>query len=462
MEKRFLIIFLLIITICMIEGQINSVRFTSNYDIDRVFLRTLLRNTEGKAFSLDNLKHDVSVIENYLLNQGYLTNILKEVKIDSEKKHIEYIFIFPKVNNISISGNIKTREQFIYSKIGIKKDEILNVKKLEENINNLEKTGIFTKIHYNINYFENNADILIEVEEFLSGQYAVGLVKNNIYGLGGELSYSEKNFRGSGQTISISHEFGEFERYETFYSKPFILKSDYNFDISTSKTRSDKSRYTNDGIFLHDYQQKETLFFTGFSKDEFRKFERYGFKREKFSLSPPENLKSTVDWLEYTTRIRLSRGELEWKFAKTGGFLKGSKSYFKTGVSFQDRYIINKRRNIHFRFITEYIDYSKYKLEPFELLKIGGDGTLRGYKNELFSSSKYFLFNIENRNKINSITNLIFHFDSAYINHSLKKTIGTGLVFNLPIGNFRLNWAKPFDDENHDKTVFYFGLGYMF
>ncbi|MGM0607343.1 MAG: BamA/TamA family outer membrane protein [Candidatus Muiribacteriota bacterium] len=444
--------------------KIQSIRLITNFDIESAEILKRLLTKENNPLNIEDFTKDINFLKKYFLKQGYTMNIIEEINVLEEVESIEFLILKPKIKLVSVSGAKKTRNSFLKSNIEPREGDILNMEIVNNTLNRLRKYDIFESVYLHKNYDESNHTIELEFEviEKLTGEYSIALVYDNFYGIGGEVSIHDSNFRGSGQKLGIIHHFGQVEFYELFYMKPFIARSDYDLDLSIKQSRETRKKYDSDGILQFEYNQKETNFDVGVVRENHNSKERYNFRKERYNLSSPISETSKVDWLEYSSYREIFRGSLNLSIAKTGGFLRGGKNYFKTGISRIYRYTVDRNNSLHIRAKYEFIDYPLHKLEEFEKLLIGGDGTLRGYKQDIFSSNRYFLLNIEQRTKLRSNIELLLHADLADINNEVKVTGGGGVVYDLPIGNLRLNWSVPIEDDLFSKGITYFSFGHMF
>ena len=100
-----------------------------------------------------------------------------------------------------------------------------------------------------------------------------------------------------------------------------------------------------------------------------------------------------------------------------------------------------------------------------EMYAIGGDTTLRGYKDEEFRGEDMLLANLELRIPIEKAFGFVVFYDIGRswrrdTNISLGSDIGSapgfGVRLNTPLGNMRLDYASGSEDR------FHFGFGELF
>ncbi len=279
---------------------ISSITFKGNKKISSSWLKELLNLKKGDVLNLNTFETGLDLIENYYLQRGFLKvhiqtddffkyfNAFKTAKITILIEENPQVL----VSQISIKGNLKTKESLILREITFKPGEILTVDKINTSKNNLRKLGFFSNIQFNILFNEKkNLATLVEIilSERKSGTFTSGL------GLSSELNltvktfagFEYKNIQGTGRSFSsrveLKRPFKKINYLENkisgSYLEPYLFKSNIKGRINLSRNdeiwdiAADKKSFTVinsnrlDLILEQQLTQHITLFITPFSLD---------------------------------------------------------------------------------------------------------------------------------------------------------------------------------------------------
>ena len=160
------------------EGEklsVNKITFEGNKNISSDDLKSALEETtedvwwkfwQGSTFDKQKFEADKKFIENLYREKGYrdavvLTDKLEilpsktdvniKVTVDEGKKYY--------VNDIKFEGNKLYDSRFLESKLGLKKGDVYNTKKLKENIYGNESESDISSMYLDNGYLSFNADI---------------------------------------------------------------------------------------------------------------------------------------------------------------------------------------------------------------------------------------------------------------------------------------------------------------
>ncbi|RZD15067.1 MAG: outer membrane protein assembly factor BamA [Candidatus Acidulodesulfobacterium ferriphilum] len=127
----------------IITGSIA--RFGSHYEIHAMLIEAAdIYNSKTVKYSGAGKKSLEKSI--YTLSQKVSSLILSRLKAEKIKKHVP---VSKKIYSIRVKGNIRTGASFIASKIKIKKGGYYSIKKINESVKDLYKTGYFKNIMVN-------------------------------------------------------------------------------------------------------------------------------------------------------------------------------------------------------------------------------------------------------------------------------------------------------------------------
>ncbi len=174
-------------------------------NIDLFLITTIEDNDDYSYSTITNIKTEVS---NKIALNGIDFFEIKTLE-KKEENSISILFeinpIEPKyTNQIKIYGNTRTYDKVIRRELDISEGDAIHSSQLESIRKKLNSLNIFNTIEVvekNIN--ENEVDIIINVEEKQTGTLNAGLSLGTLEGLGLVAGLKEKNFYGTGRSLSF-------------------------------------------------------------------------------------------------------------------------------------------------------------------------------------------------------------------------------------------------------------------
>ncbi len=164
------------------EGKSLTVRhinFEGNKGVKSSDLKDAMKETsekvwwkfwEGAKFDKKKFEDDKKSIVNFYNEKGYKdavivdANVKDELKIDSKKENVNILIKVDEgkkfyINNITFEGNKLYSDSLLKSKLGLKKGDIYNSKKLQQNLFNNESESDISSTYLDNGYLAFNADI---------------------------------------------------------------------------------------------------------------------------------------------------------------------------------------------------------------------------------------------------------------------------------------------------------------
>lgn len=146
--------------------EIKSIEITGNtlFPVER--LKEEIYSSPGQIFNRNFFREDLDRMLELYHDEGYVMSRVSDVRID--EGHITIEILEPKIRNIIITGNDRTKNYEAWQKLKNLEGEIFNVDKFRALIEELERTGNFEDINIKFNTQEENeevVDIVIDVEE---------------------------------------------------------------------------------------------------------------------------------------------------------------------------------------------------------------------------------------------------------------------------------------------------------
>jgi|GEM_PF-3918970 len=444
--------------------EISNIQIKGNEILSDKQILHVIKSGKGEIFNFNTLREDMKTIEKYYASKGYNLVRVDDVEVSEDGRDIKLSITEPKIEEIVVKGARSTKISFIKRKIKVEEGDFYNFNELVSGVDSIRKMDIFRNIRFFIRDGSRPGYVRIEiqVQETKTGEIAFGINYGSYDGFVGSISLEKKNFRGKGDDLKFEIELGEVNNYEFTFEHPYFLQTEYTMDIKLYDYSLDREKYDNQGRKLYDFEEKKDGLGLGFKEKTHRFEHEYRYTSEDITIKAGNaEAKESRSWLEYIVSQKQSNGEWYLSFAKTGGFLAGNSSYYK--CKFWKTFIYQRRRQeTGIRLMSEYIDLPVNQLGEYEKVSVGGGDSLRGYKSSNFTSNDYVLLNLEERLKVNDRLWYIIFSDIALINDEFRKTLGVGFAIDSPIGIIRIDYGKPFNDEEHDTGRIYLGLGFMF
>lgn len=493
---------------------VESVDFTGNsvYSADK--LRELCFTKPGMVFNRIFFRNDLQRIKERYQQDGYVMARVADVRIEGTVVNV--VIVEPKIGNITIQGNKRTKMHVIQRRVNIKEGDLFNATRLRHTLGRLQGLGYFGDV--NVGFEQNEdptkVDIVLTVEEAKTGKVGISIGYGTQSGWGGGLNYSDANWRGLGHNVGVGFELGDREQYWLSYEQPFMNQEVYAWRLGAYKRSwKDLTRYI-DGEEAYHYDEVKKGFYAGVGR--------------KFSEKSKLSWYLTADWHDVETATMLGSGDVIYSDIVTVPGPNGEKlviddrngKNFSLAVTFQrdnmDPYLSYKKGDIQAIHIEKGFDglggewdYWKYWTEiqwfyPLDFISkylertikvtdvpplfamrlragtsgggyvpwgeqyvIGGDSTMRGLKDENFRGNRMFLGNFELRVPVQKSFSVVAFYDTGkawntYMGQDfdlgdLESSYGFGVRVKTPMGNLRLDFAQG-EDENR----VHFGFGEMF
>jgi outer membrane protein insertion porin family len=183
--------------------QGNSV--LSSGDLSKAFADQL-----GKPQNLTQLSGAIDKVEQAYHEKGFMLARVVDVKDDPDG-NVGIKIDEGNISNIQIVGNKKTKDFIIRRAIKLKPGAVYNERELTADLRKLYGNGYFQDIRRSLVPDPNNPDkytLKVEVDEKRTGSVGLGGGIDTMYGPFGSASFSDNNFRGTGQIASMRAQMG--------------------------------------------------------------------------------------------------------------------------------------------------------------------------------------------------------------------------------------------------------------
>ncbi len=211
-------------------------------------IRDRLKLKPDDVFSEDAVKYDVSSIQGFYFEKGYISAEVKLTTVLSEKTgKIDLIYNITEnelayINKIKIRGNTKTKDIVIRRELRSFPGEAFDGAKLRRSKERLYNLGFFQEISYDIEPTQSpqEKDLIINVKEAKTGEFAFGAGFSSVEKFVGFVEIAQRNFditnwhafTGAGQDLRLKAEFGSSRReYDLSFTEPWIFGYPLSFGI---------------------------------------------------------------------------------------------------------------------------------------------------------------------------------------------------------------------------------------
>lgn len=211
-------------------------------------IRQRLQMQRDEPFNKDKLKYDISNVQSFYFEKGYITaeidvdTILNEKtgRMDLVYKIVENELAY--IDKIKIRGNTKTRDIVIRRQMRSYPGEAFDGEKLKRSKERLYNLGFFQEISYDTERtsIANKRDLIVNIKEAKTGEFAFGAGFSSVERFVGFVEIAQRNFdisnwqtfTGAGQDLRVKAEFGTSSReYELSFTEPWIFGYPLSFGV---------------------------------------------------------------------------------------------------------------------------------------------------------------------------------------------------------------------------------------
>ena len=221
-------------------------------------LKELIEFKAGDRFDISAVDQTVDEMTREVENQGYAFVEVEPVyqKNDTDKtiainfKITEGPKVF--VNEIQIRGNSRTQEKVIRREFRIKEGDAFNAAKLRRSKQRIEDLDYFGKVDLKTEPTKDPSRVnaVLDVAEKSTGAFSVGVGWSSYDGLMFETGIQERNVLGTGYVAGINAMISQKEtQYSVGLTNPYFLDRNLSAGIDlfhTTRDNSDSSSYSYD------------------------------------------------------------------------------------------------------------------------------------------------------------------------------------------------------------------------
>lgn len=413
------------------------------------------------------------------INQKNYANI--SLKIDKETQS--------KIDKIEISGNNSTKDYVITRELRLVTGELYSQKKIEELPKRLNRLRFFQPVAQPSFYFnsKNEGVLLIEVKEKNTNNFdgILGYIppaKNEQSGyLTGLINISLRNLFGTGRAAALR--WNKFNRnsqeLDLKYLEPWFFGYPVNINLNLYQKIQDSTYVQRKFEAAVEYLATEDISASLFASTEsviptersipvFTVFNSsYLSSGLSLKIDTRDDPYSPTEGLIFINSYTYSRKKITGPIEYISPSTITSINLQRISVTFNFYYLIFSRQVIAIGVNGRELRGSS--LESSDLFRLGGNNTLRGYREEQFLGSRVFWSNLEYRFLFASRTYGFAFFDTGYYlqSENLEKNIikqedflygfGFGLNLETALGVLKVSYALGEGDTFSDGKI-HFGL----
>lgn len=453
----------------------RGVEFSGNTVVSTEELKKMVTLREGESFNGITFHKNMQAVEDKYHEEGYIQARIVDMHQTADG------IIQVKVNEgvlegFKVKGNEKTKEYVILREMRLKPGEPFNAKQARRSIQRVQNLGFFEDVNVKIlPGVDPNAIVMeIDVKEKRTGTFGVGAGYSSQDGIIGMVSVSDTNFRGTGDAVSVIYEMSgddtDARGYSFSYRHPWLDRKETALTLRLYNRSYDYNDYDTDGDLKEEYMRKysggeitlsrpiseySTNYLTLRNrKDSYEKHLESGnagdrsteagdaWREANFGTTRSITFQHVTD-----TRDNIyepTEGGRVSLTAEIGGF-GGDFSFRKASIEDQRYYKVG-----HSQVVATRLAYGigSGDISEFNQFKVGGQDTLRGYRDDQFRGNRMFMGTLEYRFPlVSKVQGAIFTdwgsaWDGGFKPKDLHGSVGIGLALNTPLGPLRLDYGR--------------------
>lgn len=513
----------LTIVVDISEGQqyyVGDVRWEGNTVLDDVAVADHVLLQKGRVFKEDEYLQTLDDLQQVYADQGYIyITVEPKREMDGHNVNVTLNFLEGRPANlrdITISGNTKTHDNVILRELQIFPGDKFSNTRIRNSLRDVFQTGFFEDVQPDIKpTADGDVDMELKVKEKQTGQFMFGMSYSAETAVSGFIQVAETNFRGKGQNLGLTWQFGSRRRYfdisftePWFRGTPTLVGIDifdrfqYNYDdFYESRTRGFSARlgrripgtrFSQVGLRYELSQTRLDNFSSSYVKylDDleaslgtsdlpWRRLDQVDWPETKSSLEFTLSRNSTDSPFFPTSGAKTS-----YSFELAGGPLGGEIEYLQHLLSHSFYHRLPAGFALHVRGTFGLIHglHTSDDVPDWERYRLGGNRrfALRGYKdlevvpegNPSFIGGRFYsIFNTEILYALTPAVHLLTFVDMGDVWNSfsqadladLRKGAGFGVRVEVPMmGNIGFDYGYGFDRSGGPAWEPHFTIGNFF
>lgn len=435
-------------------------------------LQGLITMKTGEILNSRELNKDVMAIQEQYRRDGYILAKITDMNIDKNG------ILTLKVNEgilegYKVKGNTKTKERVILREMRQKPGEPFNSKLARRSMQRVYNLGFFEDVNIKMNPgVDPNAVVMeLDVTEKRTGSFGIGAGYSSEDGVIGMVSIGDTNFRGTGDAISLSYETSgddtDAHGYTFSYRRPWLDSKETVGTFRIYNRTYEYDDYDESGDLKETYMRKYSggeltfgrpvsEYSTNYLTLRNRK-DSYVKHVDDGNMGDRSNDRKWLDDNFGTTRsvtfehVTDTRDNVYNPMSGSRLSLSGEFAGFGGDFDFQ-KYTVDGQRYIRAGRSQVFALRARYgvgtgDISEFNQYRIGGQGSLRGYREDQFRGDREFLGTVEYRFPVvKKVQGALFTdwggtWDSGLTPDDLHASVGVGISLTTPIGPLRFDYG---------------------
>ena len=471
-----------IITYHVLENPIlASVKIEGNTVESNETLNALMTVKQGEILNSRVLQQNVQAIQDQYRKDGYILAKVTDMDID-RAGNLKLKINEGVLEGYKVKGNTKTKDHVILREMRQKPGEPFNSKKARRSMQRVYNLGFFEDVNIKMNSGVNpNAVVMeLDVKEKRTGSFGIGAGYSSEDGIIGMVSIGDTNFRGTGDAVSLTYEKSgsdsDAHGYSLSYRHPWIDSKETVGTVRVYNRTYEYDDYDTNGSLKETYMRK----YAGEEVTLGRPVSEYSTnyvtlrnRKDQYIKHIDDGDRSTdTAWLNDnfgTTRsvtlehVTDNRDNI---YNPTQGgriSLSGEVAGIGGDFDFQKLTIEDQRYHKvgHAQVIALRGQYGVGwgDISEFNRYKVGGQSSLRGYREDQFRGDRMALATLEYRFPIVSkVQGALFTdwgaaWSDGYTPENIHGSVGIGLALTTPLGPLRLDYGRGSDGGRVHFTV---------
>lgn len=478
-------------------GQIDVTTDLSGIDT-KAFARAGKVRT-GQTYSPLAIENDITRMERFANQEGLeFLRITPRISRNDASLSLDVNYVIERgprifVERIDIEGNTATLDRVIRRQFRIVEGDPFNPSEIRASARRIRALGFFSNADVTSREGSNPEQVVVDVkvEEAPTGSLSFGASYSTAAGAGGLVEYSERNFLGRGQALSLKMTAGTGNQTYSFdFTEPAFLYNDLSLSLLTSyaETQRQFSQYNTSALKI-----RPQLSFP--LSEQTRLGVRYQYAESKLSnasSSTGDVIRKELDdgiraesGLGYTLSFDNRRtgldpdagvlARIEQDFSGLGGDTTSLKT---TGLISGEMKVLGEEVTLIGTIEGGMLSYSKGQSRVVDRFQLGS-GIMRGFEpggigpreydsvkgvNDALGGDKFAAMRLEALFPIGlpeeyGITGGVFYdvgnlwgleYDSADIQYekgAWRQAAGVSIIWITPVGPFRFNFSRAIAKE---------------
>lgn len=468
------------VTYHVLENPVlKDVEIVGNTVIKTKDLEKTITLERGEILNSNTLHDNMAALTEKYRGDGYIMMKITDMNVD------ESGVLHVKINEgilegYKVSGNKKTKDKVILREMRQKVGQPFNANLARRSMERVYNLGFFEDVNAKmLPGVEPNAVIMeVEVKERRTGTFGVGAGYSTRDGFLGSVNIGDKNFRGTGDSVSIVYERSADKRdahgFSFSYRHPWLDSKETALAFRIYNRTYEYADYDTDGGLKERYMRKysggeitlsrpHSEYSTNYLTIRQRK-DRYG-RHVSDGKFGDRSTPAWADWrknnfgmtrsIEYQhitdTRDNIynpSRGQKVLFSAEFGGLLGGDFNFQKFMIDHIQYYKAGNHSQVWA--LRGAYGWGRGDLTEFNQFRVGGQDSVRGYRDDQFRGNRMMIATLEYRFPFGSKVQGILFTDcgGAWNNGFVPKgkdlygSFGLGIAVNTPFGPLRLDYGR--------------------